>query len=217
MDTVIHEKSDKHQRILDAALTLFQRKGYEPISLEEIAREAGIAKGTLYLYFRDKEDLFSSAVRHVLHSLEETMSVGREGSLDLFGQLERMVRGTLETFTLNRNFLGVFFILSNPTLVLNRQALFHEMMRSQQASLDRLSALLRLAQEGGQIKPGLDPRELASLFAGMVKSAIGHIGHAAAEVEPDIPRTVRTLMEVFRNGVEPPGTSPRRKPRSEEK
>ncbi len=49
--------------ILDAALHVFAEHGYESARLDEVAARAGVAKGTLYLYFRDKEDLFEAMVR----------------------------------------------------------------------------------------------------------------------------------------------------------
>jgi len=49
--------------ILDAALHVFAEHGYESARLDEVAARAGVAKGTLYLYFKDKEDLFEAMVR----------------------------------------------------------------------------------------------------------------------------------------------------------
>ena len=43
--------------ILDAAMRLFSKKGYEQTSIEELAREAGIGKGTVYSYFQTKKDI----------------------------------------------------------------------------------------------------------------------------------------------------------------
>ncbi len=202
MEISTSEKSDKHQRILDAALTLFHQKGYEPVSLDEIAREAGIAKGTLYLYFRDKDDLFSSAIRHVLHITEETLLAAIEGIADPFQMLERAARANLEMYAQHRRFFGLFFIISNPTLVSNRRELFREMMHSQQALLERLAQMLRDAQKRGLIQAGFDPRELASLFASMIGDAVRRIGFPHADGDLDIPATVDTLMAVFRHGVE---------------
>lgn len=59
-------KSDeKRGAILDAAIALFSRYGYKRTSIEDVAREAGIAKGTVYLYFQNKERLFTEVCRHV--------------------------------------------------------------------------------------------------------------------------------------------------------
>jgi AcrR family transcriptional regulator len=53
----------RRQAILDAALTVFAERGYEAARLEDVAAKAGVAKGTLYLYFKDKEALFEALVR----------------------------------------------------------------------------------------------------------------------------------------------------------
>ena len=56
----------KRVRILDAAEALFIRQGYVKTSMDEVAREAGVAKGTLYLYFKSKEELFLAALESEL-------------------------------------------------------------------------------------------------------------------------------------------------------
>src|SRR5260370_29428206 len=48
---------DKQKRILEAAVKVFARKGYFAARVSEIARKAGVADGTIYLYFRSKEDI----------------------------------------------------------------------------------------------------------------------------------------------------------------
>lgn len=59
-------KLDRRGEILDAAFQVFAAHGYEAARIEEVARRAGIAKGTIYLYFRDKERLFQAVVRNLL-------------------------------------------------------------------------------------------------------------------------------------------------------
>ena len=57
--------------ILDAALQVFARRGLHKTKLEEVAKEAGISKGTIYLYFKNKEELFVAAAHRVLPSADE--------------------------------------------------------------------------------------------------------------------------------------------------
>jgi AcrR family transcriptional regulator len=52
----------KRRRILDAALSLFIQHGYRKTSVDDVAREAGVAKGTVYLYFKTKSDLMIQAI-----------------------------------------------------------------------------------------------------------------------------------------------------------
>jgi TetR/AcrR family transcriptional regulator, fatty acid metabolism regulator protein len=57
---------DKSRRILEAAVWVFARKGYFAARVSEIASRAGVADGTIYLYFRNKEDILVSLFDHVM-------------------------------------------------------------------------------------------------------------------------------------------------------
>jgi AcrR family transcriptional regulator len=59
--------------ILDAALTVFAAHGYESARLDDVAAKAGVAKGTLYLYFEDKEALFEAMVRSAVAPVMDNM------------------------------------------------------------------------------------------------------------------------------------------------
>lgn len=56
-------KEDRPEEILDAALRLFTEKGFNATRMMDVAKEAGISKGTLYLYFSNKESIFQEVVR----------------------------------------------------------------------------------------------------------------------------------------------------------
>jgi AcrR family transcriptional regulator len=64
----------RRQAILAAALTVFAAHGFEAARLDDVAQRAGVAKGTLYLHFRDKEALFEALVRSAVSPLLEQMS-----------------------------------------------------------------------------------------------------------------------------------------------
>ncbi len=75
MSTVItapprqRRKETRPQELLDAALALFVEKGFAATRSEEVARAAGVSKGTLYLYYPSKEELFKAVVRQKLSNL----------------------------------------------------------------------------------------------------------------------------------------------------
>src|SRR5882672_3654440 len=56
----------RREAILAAALEEFSARGFEATRLDDVARRAGIAKGTIYLYFRDKDSLFQELIRSML-------------------------------------------------------------------------------------------------------------------------------------------------------
>lgn len=60
------DRSDRSAQIRRAALKLFNEKGFSATRLEDVAEEAGVSKGTIYLYFENKEDLFFAIIRGVV-------------------------------------------------------------------------------------------------------------------------------------------------------
>ena len=68
------EPEARRQAILKAALEVFAAHGFEAARLDDVAARAGVAKGTLYLYFRDKEALFEALVRNAVSPIMEQMS-----------------------------------------------------------------------------------------------------------------------------------------------
>ncbi|MBP0598350.1 TetR/AcrR family transcriptional regulator [Herbaspirillum sp. LeCh32-8] len=84
-------KQDRPQELLAAALQLFVERGYAATRLEDVAARAGVSKGTLYLYFENKESLFKSVVRaNMLPLLDEAEAMvdGYAGSsADLLREL----------------------------------------------------------------------------------------------------------------------------------
>jgi AcrR family transcriptional regulator len=67
------EKQQRRNDIIDAAERLFFKQGFENVSMDQIARESELAKGTLYLYFKSREDLHYSIVNRVLEMLSKVL------------------------------------------------------------------------------------------------------------------------------------------------
>ena len=63
----------RREAVLSAALDEFSLRGFEAARLDDVARRAGVAKGTIYLYFRDKESLFQELIRTMLTPLVGTI------------------------------------------------------------------------------------------------------------------------------------------------
>jgi AcrR family transcriptional regulator len=87
-------KEARPQELLDAALALFVEKGFAATRAEEVALKAGVSKGTLYLYYPSKEELFKAVVRHNLSALiaegEELAAQYTGSSADLLAELLRI-------------------------------------------------------------------------------------------------------------------------------
>src|SRR5271154_6129009 len=66
-------KAERPQEILEAAFIEFSRNGYATTTLDRIAERAGVTKGTIYVYFENKEQLFISMVREFTKGAQETV------------------------------------------------------------------------------------------------------------------------------------------------
>jgi AcrR family transcriptional regulator len=73
MPAEAHDDGAKRRQILDGARTVFFAQGFDAASMGEIARAAGVSKGTLYVYFQNKEELFSAIVERECSTLAENV------------------------------------------------------------------------------------------------------------------------------------------------
>ncbi|MGH8481260.1 MAG: TetR/AcrR family transcriptional regulator [Nevskiaceae bacterium] len=88
-------KAARPAELLEAAIDVFAQRGYAATRIEDVARRAGVAKGTVYVYFRDKEALFQAAVRHLIGPAVERI----EHAIDSFtGSSEELLRLQIGTF-----------------------------------------------------------------------------------------------------------------------
>ncbi len=77
-NNVNHEKNDKHEQILRAAIKTFARKGFYNTRISDIAKEANVADGTIYLYFKNKDtllvSLFEESMNQIIHMVHERLA-----------------------------------------------------------------------------------------------------------------------------------------------
>ncbi|HET7190754.1 MAG TPA: TetR/AcrR family transcriptional regulator [Pseudolabrys sp.] len=82
---------ERRDAILAAALDEFASRGFEVARLDDVARRAGVAKGTIYLYFRDKETLFQELIRTMLTPLVGTIEALGAADVPLAMLADRIV------------------------------------------------------------------------------------------------------------------------------
>jgi AcrR family transcriptional regulator len=92
------------QDLIDAGLSLFLERGIEAVTIDEVAREAGMAKGNFYRYFRDKADLVEAVIEPVASTTREAVQAcddrlreadGRDDAVAAYGELGNRLIGTL--------------------------------------------------------------------------------------------------------------------------
>ncbi len=92
------------QDLIDAGLSLFLERGIEAVTIDEVAREAGMAKGNFYRYFRDKADLVEAVIEPVASTTREAVQAcdarlreadGRDDAVAAYGELGNRLIGAL--------------------------------------------------------------------------------------------------------------------------
>jgi len=99
----------RHQEVIEAACRIFARQGYAATNVEDIAREAGIAKGTIYLYFKSKEEVFAAVLARDLEVLTNKTIEGMSAKTTFAGQLKVYLELRLAYIQHNQDFLKVYF------------------------------------------------------------------------------------------------------------
>lgn len=92
MSRRIEPKEEMIKRILSATEVLIVKDGLQNLSMRNIAKEAGIASGTLYLYFKTKEDLLHTLASQLLACYHNYMNLDFDPTLELLAQYQALVR-----------------------------------------------------------------------------------------------------------------------------
>jgi len=94
---------EKYQRILDAAVEVIAERGYFNSPVSAIAARAGVADGTIYLYFKNKDDVLRTAIDATYGKFHDQLEEEFRTVHDPKGQLEAIARLHLESAAVNRN------------------------------------------------------------------------------------------------------------------
>ncbi len=187
-------KTARREAILAAARRVFAEKGFEGTTIADVARKAGVASGTVYLYFDSKLQIFA-ALSAVLFEAIDDATVIPDPPTDLRPAVEVRVQSVFRAVGKHRDLLRLIFL--NPDL---RTELADHMSSTGEERLQPLEQILRNAMEGGIVREG-DPKMLARLVIGMATVALYQCyiqakAEGAAAYE-------RTLTEMIIGGLTP--------------
>jgi AcrR family transcriptional regulator len=165
------EREGRRQEILAAAKAIFAKKGFDGAVLDEIAARAEFSKATLYLYFKDKHDLFYAVLEDGLDKL--LMRVKEIGGRELspLARLEQMVRGVMAYMEEDRDFFRVLTPERAGMTESRHPDLKERVLPKLDAFVDLAASVIEEGIRGGKVKK-LDPRAAADILFGMIQSAV---------------------------------------------
>lgn len=201
-------KQERPAEILDAALKVFAQKGFAAARMDDIAREAGVTKGTIYLYFENKEAVFKSLVRESVGTTIATVTAAaqsQEGSARL---LLKMVSTRVTQLLVE----GERVVL--PKIVIGESSNFPwlaEFYRFEiiERGLQLLMSLIERGIAQGEFRP-LPAHHVARLFvAPILLGAIWRATFGHLDTEPyDYKGLIDTHLDVLFRGLAAEGAVP---------
>ncbi len=196
-------KDSRPAELIQAALELFVERGFATTRLEDVAARAGVSKGTLYLYFESKEDLFKAVVRSniipVIAQAEQLIDRDTGSSAEL---LRRLVRGWWES-------VGNSPASGLPKLVMSEAGNFPELARwhYEEAIARADRALERVIQRGieqGEFRPVDVEYTRRVMLAPIIMLSMWRHSFGACDPQPvDPERYIETYLDLIIAGLQP--------------
>ena len=185
------------ESLLEAAERAVVEEGVEGASLQSIARRAGVAVGTIYNYFADRQELFRELFGQrrdeLLHALDQAMKQTSRGAFD--AQLEAFARAFLAHYDMRRDFMRVVFA-SEPLrlqMMCDKQGRFRPFLNELQSRAERI---VRVGVREKRLRED-DVELFAQIFTGILKGVVATRIEQRGELEDAAPRVV----EIFCHGA----------------
>lgn len=183
--------------ILQAARQVFAEKGFTAATVDDVAEAAGLAKGTLYLYFPSKREIYMAAFRMGVEDLANASRAAVDQAPSMREKLRAYIGTRLRYVEANRDFFKIYHAeFGNLTHPASVNEWFLNLYREQ---LDLLGSLLKRAIRQGEIRR-VPAGTLASAIYEMVRGIMLRriLGWSEVSVDED----VEALCEIVWSGIE---------------
>jgi TetR/AcrR family fatty acid metabolism transcriptional regulator len=189
----------KRERILDAAIKVFAAEGFYNAKVSQIAQAAGVADGTIYLYFKSKDDLLIQLFEDRMERVNANLRAALASETSATAQLKRVVKLHLELVGENRDMAEVI------SVELRQSSKFiREYANPKFAEFLRLIAgAVVEGQRAGELRADVDPYILArALFGALDEIALAWlVKHPTSKATIDLPKAAEQLGELFIDGL----------------
>ncbi len=187
-------KSDKYHRILEAAIKVFAEQGFFHSTVSQIAKEAGVADGTIYLYFKNKDDIllqfFNYKTKQVFSQFREAVNRADNAK----DKLRNLIRCHLREFQRDRNMAVVFQAEARQ----GRQ--FEKYIKElSKMYLDLIGEVVEMGQEEGAMRKELYLSLVKRFILGAVDEVINTWVSAGGSY--DLVSMADPLVELFLRGI----------------
>ena len=172
--------------ILEAAHRVFADKGFYDSTIDEVAHSAGVAKGTVYLYYRCKSDLYWAALKRGIVEMLEKTSSSMERADSTKSKIYAFIETKIKYFDENRDFFKIYYrefgnALTHPVQIRND---FTKLYLRQSRSLETVLEKGLKRKEVRRLRPDTTALAIADLTRGLITQRL--LGWSKATVEDDV-------------------------------
>ncbi len=189
------EKNNKYHLILEAAVKVFARQGFYQSTVAQIAREAGVADGTIYLYFKNKDDIlvqfFSYRTKQVFERFRAEVNKS-DNSLD---KLRNLIRRHLTEFQRDRDMAVVYQVEMHQ----NSRLAEDQIREMSQMYQDLVLDIVETGQQEGRIRKDLYVGLVKRFILGGVDEVINTWLHS--DKNYDLVSMADPLVDLFVRGI----------------
>jgi AcrR family transcriptional regulator len=192
------------ESLLAVAVTVFNERGYDGTSMEDLSRRLGISKSSIYYHVDSKEDLLALALDRALDGLFRVAKDVQADNAPAIVRLERLVRGSVHVLADRLPYVTLLLRARGNTGT-ERTAL------ARRREFDQIVAeLVAEAERDGDIRPDVDPAITARLLFGLVNSLVewyrpGHRVTSAPELADAVCAVAFDGLRIRRAGEPPAG------------
>ena len=188
--------TDRRRELLDAAVRVFALKGFRAARVGDIAEEAGVAHGLLYLYFRSKEEVLETIFRETWQLLQADLERIEAAGVPFREQLRRFARIYLGSWLMTPELIGVLVreVARSPDV--------GERVDEIKSVVVALQRIIRAAQQRGEVRADCNVMFAAwALYGALEEILTGWVLGQLPPDEEDVERAVRTVVDVAVAGL----------------
>jgi AcrR family transcriptional regulator len=188
------EKEARRNSILEAARPIFFENGFQATTMDQIAEEAELSKGTLYLYFPSKDELYITILLEGLETLHAMLSEAIDEERDWETQLRDLGRAYYHFYEDHKPYFRILFLLQHDEIASRiSEPLYQRCFDKGLACLQILSQVVQKGIDSGDIEPR-DPMELAIVSWGSLNGTI--LLFEGEDQRRLIPTSLDSLLEI---------------------
>ena len=187
---------DKHKKILQAAIKVFAHNGFYSSKVSEIAKEAGVADGTIYLYFKNKDDILISLFEEEMENIIENMKEEMDKEEELLSKLKRFAIVQLNSKRDNPNLATIMEVELRQSSKFMKEYVNKKFIEY----LKIISSIIKDGQQKGIIKKDIDPTIVSRAFWGALDE-VARFWVLSPKKKVSLPASAELISDIFIKGM----------------